>query len=84
IKTHNLAIIPIKIFNQRNLFKLEIALARGKKKYDIHHLMVVTQAPKFYFSNLHHKLAFTKAAYFFISPNPALLFIDLSASNAMG
>ncbi|MDV3204509.1 MAG: SsrA-binding protein SmpB [Sweet potato little leaf phytoplasma] len=34
IKTHNLAIIPIKIFNQRNLFKLEIALARGKKKYD--------------------------------------------------
>ncbi|MDV3143666.1 MAG: SsrA-binding protein SmpB [Candidatus Phytoplasma australasiaticum] len=34
IKTHNLAIIPIKIFNQHNLFKLEIALARGKKKYD--------------------------------------------------
>ncbi|MDV3157438.1 MAG: SsrA-binding protein SmpB [Candidatus Phytoplasma australasiaticum] len=34
IKTHNLSIIPIKIFNQRNLFKLEIALARGKKKYD--------------------------------------------------
>ncbi|MDO8030217.1 SsrA-binding protein SmpB ['Planchonia careya' phytoplasma] len=34
IKTHNLAIIPIKIFNQRNLFKLEIALVRGKKKYD--------------------------------------------------
>ncbi|MDV3170616.1 MAG: SsrA-binding protein SmpB [Candidatus Phytoplasma australasiaticum] len=34
IKNHNLAIIPIKIFNQRNLFKLEIALARGKKKYD--------------------------------------------------
>ncbi|MDO7983639.1 MAG: SsrA-binding protein SmpB [Pigeon pea little leaf phytoplasma] len=34
IKTHNFVLIPIKIFNQHNLFKLEIALARGKKKYD--------------------------------------------------
>ena len=30
----NLTIVPVKVYNKRNLVKLEIALARAKKKFD--------------------------------------------------
>ncbi|KOR75391.1 SsrA-binding protein [Candidatus Phytoplasma pruni] len=34
IKLKNFSVIPIKLFLIKNLFKLEFALAQGKKKYD--------------------------------------------------
>lgn len=34
IKKEKLTLIPLKIYNKNGLIKIEIALARGKKKYD--------------------------------------------------
>ncbi|CCP88247.1 SsrA-binding protein SmpB [Candidatus Phytoplasma solani] len=34
IKTQSLSIIPLKLYFDKNLVKIEIALAKGKKKYD--------------------------------------------------
>ena len=34
LQTKGITLVPLSVFSQNNLVKLEIALARGKKKYD--------------------------------------------------
>jgi SsrA-binding protein len=34
IATLNLTLVPISLYNKGNIFKVEIALARGKKQWD--------------------------------------------------